>query len=212
MSDESELARWRAQWTDDSAWVPTDLDRETDPVDRLRRRIRRRNLMLLALTATEIVFVTAIGGLMIRLSRKADGWLTAATLLSLGLISVAALAFALINRRHELSGPRGVTTADHVAYLLARCRRRQREIRFGWGLLLAEVLLIGVWLVGRGAGLTADRASTLMGFAGLAALAAAAGGALYVLGRRTGHEAARYRAWLDDDGSASGDGGAAVES
>jgi hypothetical protein len=53
--------------------------------------------------------------------------------------------FSIWNWRHSLRASADTTTA-YVTLSIDRIRRLRRAIRFGWGLLAAELLVLGPWV------------------------------------------------------------------
>ncbi|HEV7671600.1 MAG TPA: hypothetical protein VGS22_24025 [Thermoanaerobaculia bacterium] len=116
----------------------------SDPLAALRRRLLRRTLGLVLLTAGEIVFSAGILTLLAAAARRTPTPLDLAAFASLALLAIGAQAWALWNRR-GLWRAHGESALVFVDFSILRCRRRLRSVRFGVGLLAAETLVFLFW-------------------------------------------------------------------
>jgi hypothetical protein len=129
MTDQ-DLDRWTAEW-----------QRGTPPAADLAGMARRERRLLLAWIAID--WITGAAGLVFA------GWLwlavgTPATrFAAAGIVAliIVALAFTIANWRGVLAVDRD-NNLDFLALAMARCRARLRYIRFGWKLLLADLVVI----------------------------------------------------------------------
>lgn len=177
---DQELERWTAAWRE-GAPAPVDLPR-------LAERERR---LLVAWVAIDWVV-----GLFL-LGFAAWIWFAIGTpvmrfaAVGIVLLTIAALAFTVVNWRGSLVGESASAT-DFLALALKRSRARLRYIRFGWWVLAADVAVIaGAALVEfRDEG--AARIPAMLGMAAAATAAAAA--VLYWWARRERRRAERLAA------------------
>ena len=129
-------------WMDD--WQSEEPRSATDPAAILRQ-VKRRSLGLKLLTAGELLLAAgALLGLTAFALRHPDP-MDIAVMASFCLLTLAALAFALWNRR-GLWSPAAETTAAYLALARNRARRRQEALRVSWGLLAAETALFIPWI------------------------------------------------------------------
>ncbi len=136
---EGDLARWREQWREES--VPPRFD-----LARLRRRSRRRTVGLVAYLGLSAL-VGAVGcGLLFAVALRSGhpiDW-------AVGLGLVALVVWALQFEVRSLSGlwrPAEETPAAFLDLAVERCRRWLRVVRFAWGFLALEVLLLIPWIL-----------------------------------------------------------------
>jgi len=174
---DQELERWNATWRE-GAPAPVNLPS-------LAERERR---LLVAWVAIDWVV-----GLFL-LGFAAWIWFAIGTpvmrfaAVGIALLTIAALAFTVVNWRGSLAGESASAT-DFLALALNRSRARLRYIRFGWWVLAADVAVIAgaafVELRDEGAA----RIPAMLGMA--AAATAAAASVLYWWGRRERRRAER---------------------
>lgn len=179
MTDQ-ELDRWTAAWRE-GAPPPPDLAR-------MARRERRLLFIWIAIDwvagAALLGFAAwiwfAIGTPVMRFAAA-----------GIVLLTIAALAFTVVNWRGSLAGERA-STSDFLALAERRSRARLRYIRFGWWVLAADLVVIA------GAALLELRdegAARLPAMISMAALATAAAAAiLYWWSRRERRRAGRLAA------------------
>lgn len=129
MTDQ-DLERWKSAWREGMP-APADLPR-------LAERERR---VLLAWVAVDWFAGLALLGF------AAWIWIAIGTPVmrfaaaGIVLLTVAALAFTVVNWRGSLAGE-GATTTDFLALALRRSQARLRYIRFGWWVLVADLVVI----------------------------------------------------------------------
>jgi hypothetical protein len=132
-----ELQQWLDVWQ-------TASEPQTGP-EAIRDYVARRSLMLALWFYTEIV-IGAVG-LVLLLHRALTGT-DPVEMLAMGALAAIAggsLLFSLWNWRKGLRASSG-TTADFVALSIDRVRRMRRAIRFGWGILVCEVVVFVPWI------------------------------------------------------------------
>lgn len=129
MSDQ-ELERWMTAWQDG-----------TPPAEGLARMARRERRLLTAWIALDWVIGAAL------LSFAAWLWFAIGTPVmrfaaaGIILLTIAVLAFTVVNWRGSLAGDRA-SAADFLGLALRRSRARLRYIRFGWWVLAADLVVI----------------------------------------------------------------------
>ncbi|HEX3527957.1 MAG TPA: hypothetical protein VH988_12905 [Thermoanaerobaculia bacterium] len=142
IQEDHELSAWMDDWQSEeprSATGPA-LDAAA-----ILRQVKRRSLGLKLLTAGELLLAAgALLGLTLFALRHPDP-MDVAVMASFCLLTLAALAFALWNRR-GLWKPAAETTAAYLALARNRARRRQEALRVSWGLLTAETVLFIPWI------------------------------------------------------------------
>ncbi len=180
--EDRELAEWQVVWQGEvdhgkteGVFHPTAAGR-SDPLAALRRRLRRRTLGLVLLTAGEIVFSAGILTLLAAAARRSPTPLDLTAFASLALLAIGAQGWALWNRR-GLWRAHGESALVFVDLSILRCRRRLRSARFGAGLLAAETLVFLLWIFLR----SGDWSRFALGF--LAACVAVTALALVLLAR-----------------------------
>jgi apolipoprotein N-acyltransferase len=140
--EDQELAAWMDDWQSEE--TRTAPDPVLDPAAILRQ-VKRRSLGLKLLTAGEVLLAAgALIGLTLFALRHRDP-IDVAVMASFCLLTLAALALALWNRR-GLWKPAAETTAAYLALARNRARRRQEALRAAWGLLAAETALFIPWI------------------------------------------------------------------
>lgn len=187
---DDELTRWRAQWQATGDPLPA-AEREA-----LRRRVRWRSRGLKLLAAGEALFAAGCLAALGRVAATSPHAVDAVVMAGLALLVVAALAFALRNRR-GIWQAQSETTAALLTLSLARCRRRRRGLSFGWGLLTAEVVLFIPWIwlhLAARAGGSPEPAALLRAYGFLAVWAGGAAVTLLVIGRWNRREEGRLEA------------------
>jgi len=140
--EDQELATWMDDWQSEEPRSAADpaIDAAT-----ILRQVKRRSLGLKLLTAGELVLAAgALIGLTLFALRHPDP-IDVAVMASFCLLTLAALVFALWNRR-GLWSPAAETTAAYLALARNRARRRQEALRVSWGLLAAETALFIPWI------------------------------------------------------------------
>lgn len=146
IQEDHELSAWMDDWQSEepcSATGPA-ADHAIDAAAILRQ-VKRRSLGLKLLTAAELLLAAgAVVGLTLFALRHPDP-MDVAVMASFCLLTLAALAFALWNRR-GLWKPLAETTAAYLALARNRARRRQEALRVSWGLLAAETVLFIPWI------------------------------------------------------------------
>lgn len=177
---DQELKRWTAAWREETP-APADLPR-------LAERERRLLVAWIAIDWVVGLFLLgfaawiwfAIGTPVMRLAA-----------VGIVLLTIAALAFTVVNWRGSLAGESASAT-DFLALALKRSRARLRYIRFGWWVLAADVAVIaGAALVE----LRDEGAARIPAMLGMAAAATAAAAAVfYWWGRRERRRAERLAA------------------
>jgi hypothetical protein len=132
-----ELQQWLEAWQ-------TVSEPATGP-EAIRDHVARRSLMLTVWFGTEVTICTvALTFLLHRALTETDP----VEILAMGAFAVIAggsLLFSLWNWRTGLRNSSG-TTADFVTLSIDRVRRMRRAIRFGWGILVCEVLVFVPWI------------------------------------------------------------------
>jgi len=140
--EDHELSAWMDDWQSEEPRTATDP--VLDPAAILRQ-VKRRSLGLKLLTAGELLLAAgALAGLTLFALRHPDP-IDVAVMASFCLLTLAALAFALWNRR-GLWKPAAETTAAYLALARNRARRRQEALRVAWWLLAAETALFIPWI------------------------------------------------------------------
>ncbi len=130
MSD-PDMERWASAWRDDPESTTADL----------ARMARRERRVLFAWIATDWIVGACL------LACAAWLWLevgTPATRFAAGgivALTVVALAFSVNNWRGSLAADRA-SAADFLALAQRRSRARLRYVRFGWWILVADLIVI----------------------------------------------------------------------
>lgn len=125
-----DLDRWTAEW-----------QQGTQPAPDLVRMARRERRWLLAWIAVDWIFGVA------GIAFAAWLWFAIGTPTmrfagaGIAILVVAVLAFSVANWRGVLAADRD-NNFDFLALAMARCRARQRYIRFGWKVLVADLIVI----------------------------------------------------------------------
>lgn len=125
-----ELDRWMTAWKDG-----------TPPAESLAKMAQRERRLL----TIWIAFDWAVGAGL--LAFAAWIWFAIGTpvmrfaAIGITLLTIAVLAFTLVNWRGILAGDRA-SAADFLALSLRRSRARLRYIRFGWWVLAADLVVI----------------------------------------------------------------------
>jgi len=129
MTDQ-DLDRWTAEWKQGAA-----------PAADLVRMARRERRLLLAWIAVDWIFGAA------GLAFAAWMWFAIGTptmrfaAVGIAILVVAVLAFTVVNWRGVLAVDRD-NNRDFIALAMARCRARLRYIRFGWKVLVADLVVV----------------------------------------------------------------------
>jgi len=150
-TEDRELTEWQAEWRADGREnrpAPPDSPDSADPIQALRRRVRRRTIGLAWITAGELAFTGGILALLAVAARRTAAPFDLAAIASLGLLAVAAQVWALWNRR-GLFRAQGESAVAFVEFSILRARRRLLSVRFGAALLAAETLVFLVWFGGK---------------------------------------------------------------
>lgn len=119
-------------------------DRPVAP-ERLRRHVRRRRLQILAWVVAEAVIGVAGIAVLAAVAVASASPIVRGALGLLAAVSAAYLAFTWFNWRGSLAAV-GESTAAFLDLSRTRLLRIRRAIRFGWGLLAAEGVLLGVFV------------------------------------------------------------------
>jgi hypothetical protein len=132
-----ELQQWADAWQQQS-------EPQTGP-EAIRAYVGRRSRLLTMWVSSEIVIcAAALGFLLLRTMTKMDPVEQLAMGL-LALIAAGSLLFSVWNWRNALRASADTTSA-FLALSIDRVRRLRRAIRFGWGILAAELLVLGPWI------------------------------------------------------------------
>jgi len=134
-----ELRDWMEDWRDD-----------TPPAAEARaaivRHVRRRSRTLALVVAGELVVTFLLLGLFGFLLTRAQDPETVAVVVGGGLLAVAALVVANWNRRGTWR-PSAETTEAFLEISLLRCRRGLRAVRYAYGIMVVEALLLVPWFL-----------------------------------------------------------------
>jgi len=139
IQEDHELSAWMDDWQSEEPRSAA-IDAAA-----ILRQVKRRSLGLKLLTAGEVLLAAgAFIGLTAFALHHPDP-MDVAVMASFCLLTLAALVFALWNRR-GLWSPAAETTAAYLALARNRARRRQEALRVAWGLLAAETALFIPWI------------------------------------------------------------------
>ena len=125
-----DLDRWTTEWQQGAGPAPD-----------LVRMAHRERRLLLAWIAVDWIFGAA------GIAFAAWLWFAIGTptmrfaAVGIAVLVVAALAFTVVNWRGVLAADRD-NNFDFLALAIARCRARQRYIRFGWKVLVADLVVV----------------------------------------------------------------------
>lgn len=179
MTDQ-DLDRWTAAWREGT---PSTMD-----LPRLANRERR---LLLAWVITDWAVGLALLGFAAWLWFAIGTPVLRFAAIGIVLLTIAALAFTLVNWRGSLAAEAASAT-DFLALALRRSRARLRYIRFGWWVLAADVVVIAGAMVLE---YRDDGAARLPAMLSMAALATAGAAAILLWwGRRERRRAGRLAA------------------
>ena len=132
-----ELQQWLDVWQ-------TASEPQTSP-EAIRDYVARRSLMLSLWFGTEIVIGAVALVLLVNRALTETDPVETLAMGALAAIAGGSLLFSLWNWRKGLRAS-SVTTADFVALSIDRVRRMRRAIRFGWGILVCEVVVFVPWI------------------------------------------------------------------
>jgi len=175
-----ELERWTAAWHQSAA----------PPPDLVRMARRERRLLSVWIATDWAVGVALLGF-------AAWIWLAIGTPVmrfaaaGIVLLTVAALAFTMLNWRGSFAGERA-SAIDFLALAERRSQARLRYIRFGWWVLAADLIVIAGAMLLEFRDEGAARLPAMLAMAALATAAAAA--ILFWWGRRERRRADRLAA------------------
>jgi len=142
IQEDHELSAWMDDWQSEE---PRSAAGPAIDAAAILRQVKRRSLGLKLLTAGEVFLAAgALIGLTAFALRHPDP-IDITVMASFCLLTLAALVFALWNRR-GLWSPAAETTAAYLALARNRARRRQEALRVAWGLLAAETALFIPWI------------------------------------------------------------------
>jgi hypothetical protein len=131
------LEQWAQAWQQQS-------ESQTGPAA-IRAYVGRRSVLLtMGMTVEIVLCVAMLGFLLLHTMTKLDPIEQVAMAL-LALIAIGSLMFSIWNWRHALRASADTTSA-YVALSIDRIGRLRRSIRFGWGILAAELLVLGPWV------------------------------------------------------------------
>jgi hypothetical protein len=178
--NDQDIDRWTAAWREG-----------TPPKADLASMARRERRLLMAW----IAFDWLVGAGLFAFA--AWIWLSIGTpamglaAIGIAVLTVVVLAFSIFNWRGSLAGDRE-SAAGFLALAVRRSQARLRYIRFGWRILIADLVVVAgvVWLETRDGGM-ARLPGILLSFA---VATAAAAGVLWWWGRRERKRAARLAA------------------
>ena len=134
-----EMRDWMEDWRDDA---PPGAEARAA----ILRHVRRRSRTLALVTAGDLVVTILLLGLFGALLARAREPETIAVLVAGGLLAVSALGLATWNRR-GIWRPSAETTEAFLEISLLRCRRSLRAVRYSYGIMVVEALLLVPWLV-----------------------------------------------------------------
>lgn len=137
MIQDDELRDWMDDWR---AGEPGLADPEA-----ILRGVKRRSLDLKLVTAGEVVLVAVALFVLTRFALRHPTPMDIAAMAALGLLSLAALAYSLWNRR-GLWHPASQTTAAFLDLARRRARQRCEALRHARWLLAAETAVFLPWI------------------------------------------------------------------
>ena len=132
-----ELQQWADTWQQQS-------EPQTGP-EAIRAYVGRRSRLLSIWVSIEIAFCVAALGFLLLCTMTGMDPVEQLTMGLLALIAAGSLLFSVWNWRNALRASADTTSA-FLALSVDRVRRLRREIRFGWGILAAELLVLGPWI------------------------------------------------------------------
>ena len=136
-SSPDELEQWATAWQQQS-------EPQTGPAA-IRAHVGRRSVLLALWVTSEIALCVAVLGFLLLRTMMTLDPIEQVAMMVLALITAGSLMFSIWNWRHSLRASSDTTSA-YVTLSIDRIRRLRRAIRFGWGLLAAELLVLGPWV------------------------------------------------------------------
>ena len=132
-----ELQQWLDTWQ-------TVAEPQTG-AEAIRGYVARRSRMLAVGFCTEVTICTVALLFLLYLALTETDPVEMLAMGALAMIAGGSLLFSLWNWRTVLRNLSS-TTADFVTLSIDRVRRMRRAIRFGWGILVSEVLVFVPWI------------------------------------------------------------------
>jgi hypothetical protein len=136
-SSSDDLEQWAHAWQQLS-------EPQTGPAA-IRAHVGRRSVLITVWVTAEIVLCVAMLGFLLLRTVIALDPIEQVVQGVLALMTAGSLLFSIWNWRHSLRASADTTSA-YVTLSIDRIRRLRRAIRFGWGLLTAELLVLGPWV------------------------------------------------------------------
>lgn len=193
IDDDLQLKQWTADWQA----APHDAA----SAEQIRQYVARRGRLIWSFAVADVV----VGGIalpaLVYLAFVSRSGVERLAMLGLALITVAGVMFGWWNRRGVLRSS-ATTITDYVAISAERLRRMRTAWRAGWFILIAEFVVLSIWIWDKVHSSTSPLApgydtfawSWLTGFTLLAAFA------LTKFGRWLNRDAARFEALKRDLG------------